>query len=64
MNLLGHTNHVLSMGCLERIELSTPDPQTGVLPLNYRHHIDHHPYLYSGAASFIPDLWLESLANA
>ena len=26
-------------GCPERIELSTPDPQTGVLPLNYGHHV-------------------------
>ena len=26
------------MGCPERIELSRPAPQAGVLPLNYGHH--------------------------
>ena len=29
---------IFVLGCLERIELSIPLPQSGVLPLNYRHH--------------------------
>jgi hypothetical protein len=35
------------MGWLERIELSIPVPQTGVLPLNYSHRLGFNssPYM-------------------
>ncbi len=34
------------IGRLERIELSTQDPQTWVLPLNYNRHTDQQVYVY------------------